>query len=387
VITPPSQLYEFWKVSPIDLVIFIAGLSMVIFYNIEQGIFATIILSLCVLIFRVFHAHGGFLGKVKVRTLKHENEKWSPASSVNNTRNLFLPLNRKDSSNPDVEIERPEPGIFIYRFSEGFNFPNANSQLDYMAHAVMTETRPTVERKYEKPGDRPWNDYTPRRQKDMLADDNRPILRAIILDFSAVNNVDLTSVTTLVDVREQLDKHAAPKPVQWHLACINSRWTKRALAAAGFGLPSFETENGEPEHFKPIYSLAEMQTASKFAGPNEHHQTSSVVHGAGDSDLELGSLTVGKQGVASQSENAGSSGPESSDSLPSTMTAVHGINRPFFHPDVQSALVSAMATEELRLAMQEERELDEERASMNQTVTDEKPPKAVGFINVRDQDN
>jgi sodium-independent sulfate anion transporter 11 len=371
VVTPPSTLYEFWKISPLDVIIFITGLSITIFYNIEAGIYATIILSLFILVFRVFHAHGGFLGKVKVRTVKHEHEKWSPATTSSSTngddadpsRNVFLPLNRRDGSNPTVDIERPGPGIFIYRFSEGFNFPNANSQLDYLAHAIMAETKRTVETEYEKPGDRPWNDYTPRRAKRAMADDNRPTLKAVILDFSAVNNVDLTAVQTLIDVRNQLDKYAAPGLVQWHFACINSRWTKRALAAGGFGYPTFGSDDGRPEKFKSIYSLAEMQGADGLEKGAVHERRPSVVAVTEmNGDVELGDLTsTGEKVVVSRMEDlAGGSGgssvaiPSSNGGPPQKMTAVHGINRPFFHPDVQSALVSALATEELREAMRED---------------------------------
>jgi sodium-independent sulfate anion transporter 11 len=40
-----------------------------------------------------------------------------------------------------------------------------------------------------------------------------PALRAIILDFAAVNNVDVTSVKNLIDVRNQLDRWASPDSV------------------------------------------------------------------------------------------------------------------------------------------------------------------------------
>jgi solute carrier family 26 (sodium-independent sulfate anion transporter), member 11 len=363
VITLPSTLYEFWKISPLDVIVFFVGLSITVFHDIEQGIFATIILSLIVLIFRIFHAHGAFLGRVRIRTVKYENEKWSPTSSIASEssdcfRNVYLPLNRKDGSNPDVKIERPAPGVLIYRFSEGFNFPNANSQLDYMTDVILAETRPTIERKFDRPGDRPWNDTTTRRGKDAVTEDNRPTLKAVILDFSAVNNVDLTSIQTLVDIRNQLDKHAAPNAVQWHFACIYSRWTKRALAAAGFGYPSFKTESGEPEHFTPIYSLAEMQIIEEFAGgisDSSGNRRRSVAQR--NSDVELGDVkSSGEKVIVSHTEDIGGSSGSAGAGTPARLAAVHGINRPFFHSDVQSALVSAMETEELGTVIEEEAE-------------------------------
>lgn len=51
--------------------------------------------------------------------------------------------------------------------------------------------------------------------------------------------------------------------VQWHLACIKNRWTKRALGAAGFGFPTVPTI--EYSRWKPIFSVAEIGGAADAA--------------------------------------------------------------------------------------------------------------------------
>ncbi|KAE8441536.1 hypothetical protein EG329_004844 [Mollisiaceae sp. DMI_Dod_QoI] len=368
-VTPPSTLYEFWNISPLDFFIFVIGLFITIFDNIEHGIFAMIGLSLGILVFRVFRANGGFLGKVKVRSIEYEKDKWTSTTSLfsgkgnDSSRSIFLPLSRQDGSNPDVEIERPYRGIFIYRFGEGFNFPNANNQLDQMARVILNETRPTIERIFEKPGDRPWNDLTITRNKEPMTNDTRPTLKAIILDFSAVNNVDLTSVQTLIDVRNQLDRHAAPNAVQWHFACIHNRWSKRALAAAGFGFPSFETDNSKSQHFRAIYSLVEMQDAGDLAAiidpASDIKRHRSVAHPIGD--VEFGDLKSEEKVIRSYVEEVGGSSNSPTSDSAVKMAILHGINRPFFHPDLQSALVSAIATEEYRSMMMESSQEPEER--------------------------
>jgi sodium-independent sulfate anion transporter 11 len=74
------------------------------------------------------------------------------------------------------------------------------------------------------------------------------ILRAVILDFSAVNNVDVTCIQSLMDIRTQLDRRSTPVAVQWHFANIKNRWTKRALSAAGFGSgPLHDASEKTPE--------------------------------------------------------------------------------------------------------------------------------------------
>jgi sodium-independent sulfate anion transporter 11 len=367
VITPPSTLYEFWKISPLDVLVFIIGLCITIFESIEHGIFAMIGLSLAILLFRLFKAHGAFLGRVTIRTV---HSKSSPDDEDDaDSRACFLPLDRRDGSNPDIALERPYPGIFIYRFTEGFNFPNANHHLDYMVRVIMAETRPTTITTFTKPGDRPWNDAAPRHghRADEETLDDRPTLKAVVLDFSAVNNLDLTSVQTLLDVRGQLDRHSAPRAVQWHFAAIQNPWAKRALAAVGFGLPSFDAEDGRPRVFRPVYSLAEMESADESFAPD--HVRDFAINPAGGKGKEATGIKVGvlddiemMGDLTTQSEKIGeverveTRGEQRGrmDGRGTRLAALHGINRPFFHPDVQSALASAVATERLYEAVGEE---------------------------------
>ena len=165
-ITPPNTLYQFWRVSPFEVVIFFAGVFVTIFSTIENGIYTTISLSAAVLLFRVVKAKGRFLGKVKIHSVigdhlmtddsKHDGHgqygSFGPSDPDKSVRNLFLPLSHHDGSNPEIEVESPFPGIFIYRFSEGFNYPNANHYLDYMVATIFKETRRTNASLYPRLG-------------------------------------------------------------------------------------------------------------------------------------------------------------------------------------------------------------------------------------------
>ena len=160
-ITPPNTIYQFWRVSPLEVIIFFVGVFTTIFSNIENGIYATIIISAAVLLYRVVKAQGRFLGRVKIHSVigdhhlddggfeKGRSNANDPDSS---TRNIFLPFEHNDGSNPQVVVESPYPGIFIYRFSEGFNYPNANHYLDYMIETIYKETRRTNPNSYPKLG-------------------------------------------------------------------------------------------------------------------------------------------------------------------------------------------------------------------------------------------
>ena len=165
-ITPPNTLYQFWRISPLEVIIFFAGVFVTIFSSIENGIYTTICISAAILLFRVVKAQGRFIGKVKIHSvigdhlLDDEGKHVPPdhyGSFTSNDpdksfRNIFLPLGHNDGSNPDVEVEKPYPGIFMYRFSEGFNYPNANHYLDYLVATIFRETRRTNPHSYPKLG-------------------------------------------------------------------------------------------------------------------------------------------------------------------------------------------------------------------------------------------
>jgi solute carrier family 26 (sodium-independent sulfate anion transporter), member 11 len=361
-ITPPNTIYQFWRTSPLEVIIFFAGVIVTVFSSIENGIYVTICLSAGVLLFRLAKARGRFLGKVRIHSVvgDHLIEDKFPSYGTGGdngranddlaTRNVFLPINHNDGSNPTVDVESPYPGIFIYRFSEGFNYPNASHYTDELVHTIFRETRRTDPKTYPRLGDRPWNQPGPRRGHEEPDRSHLPTLKAIILDFSSVNNVDITSIQNLIDVRNQLDRYAAPDAVQWHLACINNRWTKRALASAGFGYPT--KPSGEFQRWKPIFNVAEIGgslSAAAAAEMDENRRRSQTSH-----DLEkhtpAGKPTVREDQIGSEST---SSDHDLQKTLPSSnaysrggktkIALVHGLNRPFFHTDLTSALQSATA--------------------------------------------
>lgn len=368
-ITPPNTVYQFWRINPLEVIIFFAGVFVTIFASIEDGIYTTICISVAVLLFRVVKAKGRFLGKVRIHSVIGDHLMDDEGKTAGNgqsdpdksTRNLFLPISHNDGSNPEVDVESPYPGIFIYRFSEGLNYPNANHYLDYMVATIFKETRRTNPSFYPKLGDRPWNDPGPPRGRPVPIEPDRPTLKAIILDFSSVNNVDITSVQHLIDVRNQLDRYAVPDTVDWHLACINNRWTKRALASAGFGFPSAQGDPVAFERWKPVFSVAEIGGQYSAAAAAEYHENEKELKRQRTEEASSRSVGNTKDVIAHNHETASStSGSDLGQQLESSkaygggkvptarVAAIHGLNRPLFHIDLTSALQSAIANVELR---------------------------------------
>lgn len=381
-ITPPNTAYQFWRVSPVEFLVFIVGVLVSVFRHIEDGLYATVGLSGAILMYRILKARGQFLGKVKVHSVLGDhviNDDHNQVvgqygtfqePSTSAARNVFLPLDHGDGSNPNVAVGNPYPGIFIYRFSEGFNYPNANSSLDYLVDFIYERTRRTSPEFFERPGDRPWNNPGPRQSAKSRqapnSNDNLPTLKAIILDFSSVNNVDITSVQRLIDVRNQLDMYTSPDVVDWHIACIGNRWTKRALVAGGFGVPT-KARDGLHHRWKSIFSVAEIggqdsaaAVAEEYSNERELSRNASLVR-----DEELGAATAEEEGSAPPTPAEGLVGTgdttvekrgEGSSKPKRKGAVVSSLSRPLFHVDltsaVQGAIANAEARQELRASVQ-----------------------------------
>ncbi|KAL1603932.1 hypothetical protein SLS60_005524 [Paraconiothyrium brasiliense] len=363
-ITPPNTVYQFWRISPLEVIIFFAGVFVTVFSSIENGIYTTISISAAIWAFRAFKAHGRFLGKARVHSVigdhlldptEEQNKEFGskperrvPAENEDSVRDIYLPIDHKDGSNPEISLEDPYPGIFIYRFSEGYNYPNANHYLDELTDHIFKYTRRTNPHSFGRPGDRPWNDPGPRRGKEEDPTDHRPTLKAIILDFSSVNNVDLTSMQNLIDVRNQLDRYAAPDTVDWHFCNVNNRWTKRALAAAGFGYYTPEPEGSVVSRWKPIFSVAELGGSHSVAADLEAQERrralkeAAKLQGQTDDDIaERPGSSSDDDSLGKQLSNTKAYGQ--SNSKPSKVAVVQGLNRPLFHVDITAALNSAVA--------------------------------------------
>ena len=364
-LTPPNTVYQFWLVSPFEVLIFFVGVIVTVFSTIENGIYATVCMSAAMLLFRILKGKGRFMGRVEVRSILDNNVVGEPQRQAAQYgtftghkdatyRNVFLPITHADGSNPVIEIDSPYPGVFIYRFSEGFNYPNASNSLQYMVDYIFARTRRTNLSNFERPGDRPWNNPGPSRSKlkaaaaagiapgEVGVNTQLPTLKAIILDFSSVNHVDITSVQQLIDTRNQLDRYTAPDVVHWHIACIHNRWTKRALVSAGFGYPATHAD-GLQHRWRSIFSVAEIGGSESAAAAAENEAN----------EKELTSMARRQSSIAAPDiERSKGSRSGSSDALDhksyvvGRSVAIHGMNRPLFHVDLTSALQSAIANVE-----------------------------------------
>lgn len=253
-------MYAFWKVSPLEAIIWFAGMITTIFSSIENGIYVAVGLSGALLLYRVARPRGHFLGRVRIHDEAPEGQNAKEMSQ----RDVYVPLQPDGVRNPLVQVEAPPPGVIIYRFDEAFLYVNAAYYTDLIAEYARETTRSGTLQTSEKAGDRPWNDPGPsrwnksKRAAQTEANEAKPVLRAVVFDFSSVSNIDSTSVQNLVDLRTVLERYSGHE-VEFHFAAILSPWIKRALLAGGFG-------TGKVLHERPL-EIAPVVPAGTEAFP------------------------------------------------------------------------------------------------------------------------
>lgn len=284
--------WNLWEVSPLDGGIFLIAVIITVFSSIENGVYFAIAASGAVLLFRVAHPKGHFLGKIRVAevvnpSIKFDGEQSYASSeadveiqqvlsrdtynstSINKSKvkdafektslptagelvaaypnirfdSRWVPLS-KDNLNGDLEVLPPPPGVIVFRPVEAFVYPNSSKQVDRISDEAKRLTRRGRPYLSDSPGQRPWNDPGPLRFKlpflkkaketQTVEEDTRPLLRIVHIDLSCAASIDATSVQALVDLRRALNIYA-DREVEFHFSGINSAWIRRALIRGGFG--------------------------------------------------------------------------------------------------------------------------------------------------------
>lgn len=280
----PRVTWRLWLTSPLEAVIFVASVFITVFVTIEAGIYFSICASVALLLLRIAKAKGEFLGRIEYFEIinpiisstpitpsesinandsdssSDSNNNYQPdtkavttheisteittvpskkppvqAYSVDNLRRRYkwVPMSLK-SYNPKLKVMPPPPGVVVFRPNESFTYPNCSRQVDFLMDEVQRITKSGRPIAGIKLGDRPWNDNRPRNLESIAEADDRPILRAIVLDFSSVPYLDATGVQNLADIRSAINRYADTE-VEYHFVGIISPWSRRALIAEGFG--------------------------------------------------------------------------------------------------------------------------------------------------------
>jgi len=293
----------------LEFIIFFAAVVVTVFTTIEIGIYTSIGASVLLLLVRIARPRGAFLGRVVV-------QKTSDKGPLQ-TRDVFLPLpstvsgHQEGVVNPEIKVIPPAPGVIIYRFEESFLYPNSSYVSSLLMDYIKSTTRRGRDMTNVSLSSRPWNDPAPRYAKEDDPNEIRkPLLKAIVLDMSAVGHLDTTSVQNLIDARKEAESWAHA-PVEFHFANILSPWIRRALIAGGFGLAN--PERNIPTEVAPVFT---------------HYLSQSQVKSPGG--FEEGGDAVRRKSVSDEESQ-----------VSSHVAPVISTDTPFFHLDLLSAVRAA----------------------------------------------
>ena len=193
-ISPPSVFIQFFKVNLWDFLSSQVALWVTIFVSVETGIAAGVGFSLLVLLFRVARPNFHVLRQLKDRP------------------DVFIDAS-VDSSFETV----PAPhGVLVFRIEESTTFPNTDSFKSWVIDEVYKYTR--FGGRVKSTAEKLWSDDLDVHIRNLrkiahgpesnITDDDLPLLRSVIFDFSAVNNIDSTGLQGLFDLRELLRDYA-----------------------------------------------------------------------------------------------------------------------------------------------------------------------------------
>lgn len=151
--------------------------------------------------------------------------------------------------------------------------------------------------------------------------DQRPVMRAVVIDFSAVSTIDSTGIQSLVDARHQINKYA-DREVEFHFANIISPWVRRGLLAGGFGF-------GVP--LREFAEVAPIVTGnSSYSGSSSSAEAIDIKHRVKNyltnTDFKDGRFKTQDEYDLNQAEKGG----KDQDSW----GAVVSNDTPFFHLDI-----------------------------------------------------
>jgi sodium-independent sulfate anion transporter 11 len=199
-ISKPKFVINMYHFKKTDFLSFMVAMIVTIFTSIELGIYSSVAVSICVLLFRVSRPYLQLLSKVSSGVWEQRNE--------------------NDSLS--------ENGIAVFRVEESLTYPNANYVSERIKNVIQERTvaneDPDRERLWcEEPINPKINDDISNinlKQDDQTSKSGfnstslsieisaSSNLKGFILDCSAVNDIDSTGLQCLIDIREDLFRHS-----------------------------------------------------------------------------------------------------------------------------------------------------------------------------------
>ncbi|KAF9941600.1 hypothetical protein BGZ65_002370 [Modicella reniformis] len=230
--------FEFFNINLWDFLSSQVALWVTLFVSVEAGIAAGVGVSLVVLLFRVARPQIHLLRPLRTRPDVF-------VTSGCDQRNIMDTVN-------------PPPGVLIFRMEEAATFPNMGTFKTWAQTQVYMQTRfgGLVKTNHGSRRTRPSS--TSPEDKDL------PLLRAVILDCSAMNNIDTTGLQGLRDLQETLRDYAGARNdpdvfFELHFVAVQNNV-----------LPILERSGLTKENLGPIRTPLRQVLASSHVHETEH---------------------------------------------------------------------------------------------------------------------
>ncbi|KAI8343201.1 sulfate transporter family-domain-containing protein [Chlamydoabsidia padenii] len=235
-VSGPSYIKRLASVSLWELFVFAVTVIVTFFTTVEYGIYASVALSIVILLFRIARPRFWALGRVPLASdvPKYSDDK---SQQQQQQRYLYVP-----DSHPSLgKLVEPLPsGVLMCRIDESFTYPNSG----YISDRIIAYCKEHTRRggAVLGKGDRAWNDDA--NPVTEAAREQLPLLHALILDVASVNRLDSSGLQAVVDASAALNRFAGHH-VEFHFVNIVHPAIRRALIVAGFGTQPVPGSEGQ----------------------------------------------------------------------------------------------------------------------------------------------
>ncbi|KAI8643250.1 sulfate transporter family-domain-containing protein [Parasitella parasitica] len=240
-VSGPAYVKRLAKVSLWELFVFVAGVIITFFTTVEYGIYASVGLSIVILLFRIARPRFWSLGRIPLSSTTSAPI-CDGKDSHSEQQYLYVPQNHPTLGKL---VEDLPPGILMCRIDESFTYPNSGFISDRIIAHCKKHTR--RHQQFVSKGDRAWNDdANPIRDAERAS---LPRLHALIIDFASVNRLDSSGLQAIVDAQNALNRYAG-QHVEFHFSNILHPAIRRSLIVSGFAnqpRSGFEDEQGESQ--------------------------------------------------------------------------------------------------------------------------------------------
>ncbi|KAJ3024188.1 UNVERIFIED_CONTAM: hypothetical protein HDU68_008278 [Siphonaria sp. JEL0065] len=196
-----SILKSLFEIEILDFIGFFVALIVVFVSNIENALYAAVGYSVLVLLICI--------ARPKIRVLSR-----TASGHWVDPEQAF----KKDG---DHFTTAPE-GVLVFKIEESLTYPNSGFFVDRLKETVLSNYRYT--NAHRAAADKIWSDDTEERalKREKLGLKNLPALRAVVLDFSAVSNLDYTGLQAILDSKDDL-KRFAGRDIPFHFVHVRRR--------------------------------------------------------------------------------------------------------------------------------------------------------------------